>query len=1297
VRTKRGANKKGRLIRLFGGLLILIASVFIARLNFTSAVDLAELNPDDWDLELVFFDSTVNKGKDPLTNVNWTINGEDLAYNATETRTITLQVNYKNAHVDRTYGPGELQIKVPNPFTSAKRSAAQLSMQIAVGANNASQTAYDWNYNYNSYDSSEWVFTNNTPVEELANVEGSIQVVYYLTSSSETREKYNDSCVHTTETTGMKAIMNNVVESNTAETHFTRTYLHPWRRATYYIKKTATKIPSLDNLGDGAGDYIWVRYRFESKGNENYYLSLDRYDYNDFIGLKNYQIRDKFPTGLRIQDSYGNAIPQDENGYVDIMKGTTYSSSGYQTWKEIYVGYPKSVYNETAGNLEITNKVELRGTYSDRTDEEELATATIDLNLANFEFSYPSGNQVGISKSYTGNVNYSNYNLPYYYQDIVRNGSTGIFRNAVSANYLGQAYDIHIGDDLVYYLDGNGNLQRMSDDDYYFSYLNIPQFKNMNGVTVDYSKYHPTVYVRYKGSTEYVKYTDAVLGQTINFTEAQHVQGWYVEIKDLTESIGSGTYFYTRITLKSQNLSQNGTLYNFDYVKYIVNGVVQNYWSLDNYTNQLTKEVVASYDLETYGHYLHRSWAQATWEYHDIGDISHSHYVYKNYNNANPPYDPSDESFKDYYYMYAQVTDSNYRAFTDMELNREQMEEKDWRHNLTLYDLLPLGMELNGTQEDIIDSAGIRNCGTSLYGKDGNKLFDNKADCQSYYKTHTTVTITKNWHNTGRTHVKIRIDFSANPFTVLNGANSYTVTLVSYHIPYKVSYDSYVENGRTYKNYGFLDTTDYSYQYALDNGTACGDADAADINDNGDVTDYVSYSASTINLLSATSTRQDLQTSVLTEHSGKYETDLVQSGFSEDYSYKLRVRTGANKVTNMIVYNHLEESYGDNNYWQGGFDGIDTSYAETRLDYYDNPIKIKVFWSPNPKAGSLADDNSWQEYDEATVDKTKVRSLAFQFLDQNGEPATMAQQFYSYVLVKMKAPSDENIHVLAYNSSESEWNAIDNLTGQLIHNITGIESNVVTVFLSEKYDLSVKKIWSDYNNYYQIRPDTITFNLYKDDEIVDTKTLNVSEGETEVRFTNLITTDQDHYRVEEAGVAEYTSSFTQDGQSLAYTFTNTINRDEPTFTLSVKKEWSDYDDYYKLRPDTIKFNLYKGDEIVATKELNIKNGETEAKFEGLKALEQDRYRVEEEKVAEYTSRSTIDEQSQTYTFVNTVNRDAPQPAPEPEPEPEPQPQPEPENANTFDGGVKVFFIIGGSLASLTVLMGIAVKRNLRRS
>ena len=61
-------------------------------------------------------------------------------------------------------------------------------------------------------------------------------------------------------------------------------------------------------------------------------------------------------------------------------------------------------------------------------------------------------------------------------------------------------------------------------------------------------------------------------------------------------------------------------------------------------------------------------------------------------------------------------------------------------------------------------------------------------------------------------------------------------------------------------------------------------------------------------------------------------------------------------------------------HWNGEFLGIDTSYAESK------GYRVKVYYSEDVKAGNLVDDSSWKEYSEA-VDKSKVKSLAFEYLD----------------------------------------------------------------------------------------------------------------------------------------------------------------------------------------------------------------------------------------------------------------------------------------------------------------------------
>ena len=173
-----------------------------------------------------------------------------------------------------------------------------------------------------------------------------------------------------------------------------------------------------------------------------------------------------------------------------------------------------------------------------------------------------------------------------------------------------------------------------------------------------------------------------------------------------------------------------------------------------------------------------------------------------------------------------------------------------------------------------------------------------------------------------------------------------------------------------------------------------------------------------------------MQTQVQTTLSN-YSTGIVNAEYDKNYSYKLRVRSGENDVTNLIIYNNLEkwakdkdgnfiEAAGKKQYWQGEFLGIDTSYAESK------GYTVKVYYSENEKAGTLTEDTSWKEYSD-TVDKTKIKSLAFQYLDSEGNPAILPANSLTYVEINMKAPADEKITTLAYNGCWTQWNALDDL------------------------------------------------------------------------------------------------------------------------------------------------------------------------------------------------------------------------------------------------------------------------------
>ena len=53
-----------------------------------------EIELDNWEISTVFYDSTVNNGNTPLTEINWDASNGGYGYGTK--RTIIVQINYKN-------------------------------------------------------------------------------------------------------------------------------------------------------------------------------------------------------------------------------------------------------------------------------------------------------------------------------------------------------------------------------------------------------------------------------------------------------------------------------------------------------------------------------------------------------------------------------------------------------------------------------------------------------------------------------------------------------------------------------------------------------------------------------------------------------------------------------------------------------------------------------------------------------------------------------------------------------------------------------------------------------------------------------------------------------------------------------------------------------------------------------------------------------------------------------------------------------------------------------------------------
>lgn len=845
----------------------------------------------------------------------------------------------------------------------------------------------------------------------------------------------------------------NSLETNQFHFNYTRHYYHPWVKEDYTIKQEALPISVPDILPSGWENYTWVDYKF-----------YDDLEYPIPYRYKAYPkllvphawgtIRTSFSEGVKVISSNGNEIKPDSNGqYILTYDETHRVGDTNRNRREVFVGYPKSIYNEENNNTYITNEIELWGPYKSKiNDPEYLAEHTISLNLADFEFKY-SGDIIGIEKKSSA----SNSNNRYYQNIALQKGpaSSFVFDIVPDFNYYGEPTTLKIGDDILFSSDLNGDYSRVNDDDYYFSRISFPWLVNKANNQIA-SKYSCELWVRRAGQSEYEKYSSFTnRAKIFMFGEEDEIVGFYFLIKDMKEGIANvyASGIGVTVSLNREDIPTSGRLYNFGYVQLYTKDdnnqlVWQNKVSLDNYDTLMTQLKIADYDKETYGDYVQRSVAYLNWKYYNLSKPTAYLQISKGVTNDKQIIqDETNQQFL-----------GTYTLSVNAKGNTEYLEDyiKDYDKNYLisgykLYDLLPKGVNLTSTEEEILESINTNTITGAIcfVDENGNKFYKNEM-CDMI-KKNASVKIVENWNNTGRTLITINMPFDKPLFCFYYGdrlpANIWSIII---KFDFSIPYDSYLEYGATFKNivYGEWISDKYTFkQGILDNGIY--DNDAIDINGNGSKSDYLVYSTSTTTLSRDIATHQDVQTSGASTINN-FDTGTIYAEYGKEYTYKLRVRTAQNKITNLIIYNNLEkwiknkdgnfiESHDQKKYWQGDFVGIDTSYAESK------GYNVKVWYSENEKAGTLAEDPSWKEYSDS-VDKTNVKSLAFQYLDSKGNPAVIPEGSMTYVLVKMRAPANEDIKTFAYNGCWTQWNAL-NTSNQIVPEITGINSNIVKVAL----------------------------------------------------------------------------------------------------------------------------------------------------------------------------------------------------------------------------------------------------------
>ena len=286
-------------------------------------------------------------------------------------------------------------------------------------------------------------------------------------------------------------IPDTMIASNEINLNYTRTYSHSWVHEEVSFSKIAEKITSYDGLGTNPENYIWVKYLFKLG-----YVS-EKYPY---VGMdyKTALIYDVLPEGCICYTYNGEKIETTDDTGLYIIDQSC--GGWYGNERIIFVGYPKVLYNNDAGNLLITNTADYYGYWNDSPSELSfLNTSSTTINLSDFEFEY-SGNLFSISKSAPTRINNG-----LRYQDIVNNWeyNTAGWEIYPTIYYTGNLLTVKIGDDLMLDTNKSGNVVKLNDEDYCFTNIQMCPLYNGNGVEIKNGKYNCELWVRYAGATEY--------------------------------------------------------------------------------------------------------------------------------------------------------------------------------------------------------------------------------------------------------------------------------------------------------------------------------------------------------------------------------------------------------------------------------------------------------------------------------------------------------------------------------------------------------------------------------------------------------------------------------------------------------------------------------------------------------------------------------------------------------------------------------------------------------------------------
>lgn len=267
-----------------------------------------------------------------------------------------------------------------------------------------------------------------------------------------------------------------------------------------------------------------------------------------------------------------------------------------------------------------------------------------------------------------------------------------------------------------------------------------------------------------------------------------------------------------------------------------------------------------------------------------------------------------------------------------------------------------------------------------------------------------------------------------------------------------------------------------------------------------------------------------------------------------------------------------------------------------------------------PEKTSVKVTKNWD--DNENQDGKRPASIQVQlYADgvKEGEPVTLnADNEWTYTWTVPVNKVDAVKQAVTYTVDEVK---VPDGYGKIITGSVAEGFTITNSYTPETTEVSGSKEWVDDNDRDQVRPDSITINLWAGDEKIDSKTVYEADG-WKWSFTNLPKYENGEkivYTITEEAVEGYTA--TVDGFNVTNTHT------PATVTINGEKTWDDADNQDGKRPASITIHLMKGEEVVDTKTVRAADGWkwsfTALKNENGEAIQ---YTIAEDAVSDYTSK-----------------------------------------------------------------------------